>query len=197
MWWYDPNVLVDLFVFTTTIGSTTGQYETPLYPESELLRILKLKHTLGDVPRDGNCFWHSCAELMWVRCGQRISHDQIRQTVSNSLTDMERSIVNEVDSTNSGWADHVELHKFATEFNVRVVVCDDDHGTITIHGPKKRSAHTFVLRLFECHYTPVFCKSVRLLKLFETRDCVSKDHLKRNRPLRERAWKFVVARFFG
>ena len=126
--------------------------------------------------------------------GQSISHDQIRQMVTNNLTDMERSIIHEVDRTNSGWADRVELYKFATEFNIKVVVCDDDHGTITIHGPKS-AARTLVLRLFECHYTPVFCESVRLLKLFETHDCVSKDNLKqhfaRQISLGKRAWKFL------
>ena len=150
-----------------------------VYPQSELLCIMKLRHRLGVVPMDGNCFYHACAELMRIRLGTIMDHVQVRRIVCNTLSTDERSLVNEVDVTGSGWADHIEIYKFATEFNIRVVVCDDDHGSITVHGPKD-AQDTFVLQLYQCHFVPVFCRSAQLaelLALFRNHDCVSKDAL--------------------
>lgn len=62
---------------------------------SKILTTLGVDHTLEDVKKDGNCFYHAVS----AQLNDTISHSSLREIVSNNLNDDDVSLFNVINDT--------------------------------------------------------------------------------------------------
>ncbi len=78
-----------IFSFFIFIGSTHIQSDEDRQKQAELDRIdhelAKIKLSRLDVPRDGNCQFHALSYLLEVLLGVRITHEELRTRLVNSM----------------------------------------------------------------------------------------------------------------
>ena len=140
---------------------------------SPTLRRLGIEHALGESPRDGDCFYHAMARLL---------HDDaasLKARIRAAMTDDERAISDLLWSAEEPWADHVEIHACMRSVAPRacLVVVDEDHGSLSLHGTRRPRVPVLVLQLACAHYAPVLCANASALRqLFDSHeDCIGLD----------------------
>ena len=188
-------------------GTWEDHARIPRTRTSPLLNAILFKHRVGNVPRDGNCFYSACSHALRMCDIAYTEPLELRSRVTNEQTDDERELSALVDTTGSGWADHVQICACARLFDILIVVVDDDHLTLSLHGNLQTRTSIIVVRLANAHYEPVLCRDPHfLLSLFpEGCDCLTHPRLleratfvnDQHCPRQTRLYKFVhsVRRF--
>lgn len=100
-----------------------------------------MDHTIRDVPRDGNCFYHALSDQI----NHIISHDALRRLVALHLNENDAMLFNAVHDVNftleqvktairaTGlvWADDIEINALSRALaGLRIVIVDDEHKTV-------------------------------------------------------------------
>lgn len=150
-------------------AAESGAFRHELRRTSRVLNHMDLPHTLGTAVMNGNCFYDSFAHRLRDLLGLQIDAPTLRAEVESSLTDEERYLADasRVHDVTDSWADHVHVCATIRRYpNTSLIVVDDTHGTLSIHGSHSPSSHVIVLCLCDGHYVPVI--TVQADKLIES-----------------------------
>lgn len=140
---------------------------------SATLTALTVRHRVGRVPKDGDCFYHSVGHLMGT------SSSKLRSIVAAHITQTHATLFNVINDTSmtlqqvktlvqqpqDAWADHIEIELLTAHFQPAfcLVVVDDDRHTLTMHGTYVRCVTPIVVvQLREEHYSPITLLNDRL-----------------------------------
>ena len=141
--------------------------------QSRLLTSIHVPHDVVSVERDGNCFYSSCSYLLRRLHVCDISPCELRCQVERGMTQEEKDLSSCLDTTNSGFADHVEISVCSRIHSVSIIILNDTEHNVTLHAGEcdkhagECDKHAIVLLLDDVHYEPVTC-SYNLLHLFGT-----------------------------
>jgi len=132
-------------------------------PESStVMNKLKQKHSLGITRKDGNCFYHSVAQLL------NSNPYTLRENNFQQLTEGEVSLLyslrSEEDATceNGTWVDHIEMNACLRLFPDHILILvDDDAYTVSLHG-NLEAKNAFAVQLKQYHFRPIFCNAMKL-----------------------------------
>ena len=172
-------MFVDVMMLTRDFSNMVDLFESQYTPimtpnQSEMLTHFKIKHSIVETPKDGMCFYHALSIE---------NPSSIKKKVINSYTREELDMINTLHGSNlekkalyEQWADHIELTAYTRLYKVTIIIVDDVHKTITIHG---NGSNVHVIQLKNTHYSRIECNSNQIMKLLNGRFCISKDYKSR------------------
>lgn len=134
---------------------------------SHTLNLMKQKHTINQVPSDGNCFYHAVSTFY------KTNADDLRARVHSVLTHEDLTLMAALRDDEDAWADHVQICACTRLYpDTCLIIVEEQSQTLTLHG-NRCGKRIIVLQLHNLHYRPVICNGKNLLKYFKSnRDCV-------------------------
>lgn len=142
--------------------SNTNKVPSTSPKTSKILDHLKCDYEIENIPKDGNCFYHSIVNSLNLK----YDADALRSKVANILTKEDIDLIRATRWTENTpnecilkaiktteWADHIEICACLRLLSyILLVIIDDEFDTITFHGKMKKYTNVIFFRRHVMHY---------------------------------------------